>query len=222
MGQSRASSCARGLPRDAPMGKPPFGLKARPSGSRWPHSLNSRTICARHLPLRRRLRQAELLSSRLRWFLARDYSLDIGSCITRSWELVKQHLGPMVGITFLVMVVIGVINQLVGLLSRPAIMGMITEHRVSIGGIAIIFVDFFPHHAGLCRPHRGLVQILLEAHPQGTGGDRGRLLRVRPGSGTIGLARAGERLPEPDRLLPVYSARNLSDRILDVRRSPGH
>ena len=72
--------------------------------------------------------------------LGRDYSLDLGNCITRSWELVKQHLGPMVGITLLVMVVIFVINQLVGLLSRPAITELIMEHRVSIGGIAMIFL----------------------------------------------------------------------------------
>jgi uncharacterized membrane protein len=72
--------------------------------------------------------------------LARDYSLDIGNCITRSWELVKQHLAPMVGITFLVMVVIFVINQLLGLVSKPAITGMVVEHRVSIGAIAIILV----------------------------------------------------------------------------------
>jgi len=71
--------------------------------------------------------------------LGRDYSLDIGNCITRSWELVKKNLGPMVGISFLVMVIIGVMNQLIGLVSRPAITGMIIEHRVSIGGIAIIF-----------------------------------------------------------------------------------
>lgn len=71
--------------------------------------------------------------------LERDYSLDIGSCISRSWELVKRHLGPMIGITFLVMVVIVAINQLVGLLSRSAITGMITEHRFSIGAIGIVF-----------------------------------------------------------------------------------
>jgi uncharacterized membrane protein len=46
----------------------------------------------------------------------------------------------MVGITLLVMVVIFVINQVVGLLSGPAITAMITEHRVSIGGIAMIFL----------------------------------------------------------------------------------
>jgi uncharacterized membrane protein len=72
--------------------------------------------------------------------LGRDYSLDIGSCITRSWELVKQHLGPMVGITLLVMAVIFAINQLIGLFSRSAITGIITEHRISPGAIAIIGV----------------------------------------------------------------------------------
>jgi uncharacterized membrane protein len=72
--------------------------------------------------------------------LGRDYSLDIGSCITRSWELVKGHLGPMVGITFLVMVVMGVINQLVGLFSKSAVREMITEHRFSVGSIAVVLV----------------------------------------------------------------------------------
>jgi GYF domain 2 len=72
--------------------------------------------------------------------LGRDYSLDIGNCITRSWELVKQNLGPMVGITTMVMVVMLVINQVVGLLSQSAITTIITEHRVSAGGIAMIFL----------------------------------------------------------------------------------
>ena len=72
--------------------------------------------------------------------LGRDYSLDIGSCITRSWELVKQNLGPVVGISLLVMVVMFVVNQVVGLLSRPAITSLITERRVSVGGVAMIFL----------------------------------------------------------------------------------
>ena len=71
--------------------------------------------------------------------LGRDYALDIGHCITRSWALVKQHFWPIVGITFLVMLVVGVINQLFSLLSKPAIMGMIFEHRVSVGAIAVVF-----------------------------------------------------------------------------------
>jgi hypothetical protein len=70
--------------------------------------------------------------------LGRDYDLDIGSCVSRSWELVKQHLGPVVGITFLVVLVIVVVNQLIGLLSGPAIRGMIFERRISIGAISIV------------------------------------------------------------------------------------
>jgi len=72
--------------------------------------------------------------------LGRDYSLDIGSCITRSWELVKQNLGPMVGINTMVMVVMLVVNQVVGLLSQSAITAIITERRVSAGQIAMIFL----------------------------------------------------------------------------------
>jgi hypothetical protein len=70
--------------------------------------------------------------------LARDYDLDIGNCLTRSWELVKKHFWPIVGITLLVMVVMGVINQLLGLLTRSAINDMILNRRVSVGGILLI------------------------------------------------------------------------------------
>ena len=70
--------------------------------------------------------------------LGRDFALDIGDCISRSWALVKQRFWPIVGITLLVMVVEGIINQLVGLFSRPAISGMLAEHRVSPGAIAIV------------------------------------------------------------------------------------
>jgi len=70
--------------------------------------------------------------------LARDYSLDIGGCITRSWELVKSHFWPVIGITFLVMVVIIGINQLLGLLTRPAINDMIYHQRFSVGAILVL------------------------------------------------------------------------------------
>ena len=70
--------------------------------------------------------------------LGRDYSLDIGNCLARSWGLVKQHFWPIVGITFLVVVVSSVINQLIGLLSGPAIRGMIFQRQFSIGAIAIV------------------------------------------------------------------------------------
>jgi hypothetical protein len=70
--------------------------------------------------------------------LARDYSLDIGDCITRGWELVKQRFGPTVGAAVLVLVVIIGINQLLGLLTRPAINGMIYHRQFSVGAILVV------------------------------------------------------------------------------------
>jgi hypothetical protein len=70
--------------------------------------------------------------------LARDYALDIGDCIARSWALVKQHFWPIVGTTLLTMVVIIVINQLLGLISGPPMREMILQRRISIGAIFVI------------------------------------------------------------------------------------
>ena len=71
--------------------------------------------------------------------LGRNYDLDIGQCIARSWALVKQHFWPIVGVSLLVTVAIGGANQLIGLISGPAIRGMIFEHRFSPGAIALVF-----------------------------------------------------------------------------------
>ena len=72
--------------------------------------------------------------------LARDYELDIGSCISRSWELVKKNFWPVIGISFLVYLIIGAINQLFGLFSRPAINSMIYYHRISAGSIFVVWL----------------------------------------------------------------------------------
>ena len=72
--------------------------------------------------------------------LGRDYALDIGNCITRSWALVKQHFWPVVGITFVVILVIGVVNQLLGLLSGPAIRGMIFDKRITVGAVSVVLL----------------------------------------------------------------------------------
>src|SRR5258707_5635306 len=55
--------------------------------------------------------------------LARDYDLDIGSCISRSWELIKAHFWPVIGISALIMLISAAINQVLSLGTRPAIQG---------------------------------------------------------------------------------------------------
>ncbi|MGA2801672.1 MAG: GYF domain-containing protein [Verrucomicrobiota bacterium] len=71
-------------------------------------------------------------------WLWRDYELDIGGCISRGWELVKNNFWPIVGITALIMLITVAINQVFGLFTRPAINAMIMEHRVSPRGILTI------------------------------------------------------------------------------------
>jgi hypothetical protein len=70
----------------------------------------------------------------------RDYELDIGGCISRGWELVKNNFWPSVGITALVIVITAAVNQLFGLFTRPAINSMIVQHQFSVGGIFIVLL----------------------------------------------------------------------------------
>jgi uncharacterized membrane protein len=75
--------------------------------------------------------------------LGRDYEVDIGGCITRSWDLVKQNLGPVVGIFLLVFVISAVINQIIGLAAGPTYRGIVLQRRVTPGGITIILATSF-------------------------------------------------------------------------------
>src|SRR6266849_4562833 len=43
--------------------------------------------------------------------LGRDYELDIGNCIARSWALVKENFWPVVGISLLILLISIAINQ---------------------------------------------------------------------------------------------------------------
>jgi hypothetical protein len=48
----------------------------------------------------------------------RDYNIDLGACISRSWALVQKHFWPVVGLTFLNLLISGIINQVIGLASK--------------------------------------------------------------------------------------------------------
>ena len=70
--------------------------------------------------------------------LARDFNLDIGSCISRSWELLKAHFWPIVGISTLIMFISAAINQILSLGPRSAIQTMILSHHLSPLGISLV------------------------------------------------------------------------------------
>ncbi len=67
-----------------------------------------------------------------------DYNLDIGGCISRGWELIKNNFWPAVGVNALVMVINIAINQIVGLVTRPAINDMIAHRQLTASGILIV------------------------------------------------------------------------------------
>ena len=72
--------------------------------------------------------------------LSRDYTIDIGNCISRAWTLVKANFGPVVGISFLIYLVALVVNQIPGIFTRPLVTDMIQNHHFSPQGILILFV----------------------------------------------------------------------------------
>jgi hypothetical protein len=70
--------------------------------------------------------------------LARDYDVDIGRCVVRSWELVKQNFWPTVGVTTLVAVVEMALNQVISLIYRSSMNAMIYEHHFTAEGAVLI------------------------------------------------------------------------------------
>ena len=74
--------------------------------------------------------------------LARDYSIDIGHCISRGWDLVMQNFWPVVGTSLLVMVCMSAVNQILGIFSTPAVRHIWEAHTASLGdGLAIFGVS---------------------------------------------------------------------------------
>ena len=67
-----------------------------------------------------------------------DYELDLGDCISRAWALVKSNFWPIVGVSTLVILAIGAINQIFGLITNPIINQMIATHNFSAHGILIV------------------------------------------------------------------------------------
>ena len=70
-----------------------------------------------------------------------DYEVDIGSCFSRGWELVKANFWSTVGVTALVMIIITAINQVVGLFTRPAMNAMIVQHQVTVGAVLVVVLS---------------------------------------------------------------------------------
>jgi hypothetical protein len=70
--------------------------------------------------------------------LARDYDLDIGSCLARSWALWKSNMGPLVGITLLVALIQAGVNQIIAWPARPAFDQIFKDHQFTPSNVSIV------------------------------------------------------------------------------------
>jgi hypothetical protein len=71
-----------------------------------------------------------------REILARDYQVNIGSCVSRGWELVKKHFWLSVGVTFLIMAV----SAAVGAVPVLGIVAGLALNYVFWGGLDWFFL----------------------------------------------------------------------------------
>jgi hypothetical protein len=56
--------------------------------------------------------------------LARDYDIDIGSCVSRAWELAKSDFWPIVGVSTLIMLILGAASAAyIGIIVGGPLMG---------------------------------------------------------------------------------------------------
>ena len=69
--------------------------------------------------------------------LAGDYNLDIGGCIAGGWKVVMANFWPSVGVSLLVSLLIGALNQGLVIVTGSPLEQMIRQHRFSAGGISI-------------------------------------------------------------------------------------
>jgi uncharacterized membrane protein len=119
---------------------------------------------------------------------SRDYDLDIGACVSRSWNLLTQHLGLLVGATLIFIVLSFIVAQVLGLFTRPAIRSLM-QGNISAGPILMLVLLNIPQMALATVLKSGLIAILLKlirGQPAGIGD-----LFSGFGSSFIQLAAAG-------------------------------
>lgn len=101
----------------------------------------------------------------------RSDAIDIGRCVMRSWELFKQHFGLLIGATFLFLLVIIGVNQLIAFFTR-GIMESLLNGNVTAGGVLLLVLWNIPEMAlsgVLTGGYYALTLKLIRGHQAGIG-----------------------------------------------------
>jgi uncharacterized membrane protein len=74
--------------------------------------------------------------------IARDYHIDIIGCFTRSWETFRKNFWPLVGVSALVTIIAGIINEGISLLSKSQMDAMVqnflNRHEFTTDGLGMV------------------------------------------------------------------------------------
>src|SRR5579883_1152383 len=152
--------------------------------------------------------------------LGREYELDIGSCIARAWDLVRQNFWPVVGVSLLIMIITAAINQVVSLASGPAFRTIILEHRVSPGIISVIVATSLLSSPIYTLLTAGLFKYYLKLI-RAEGPTLGCFCGVQPAGWSTGAAGPGQWVAGFARLHPVHYSRHLPDGVMGVFPAAG-
>lgn len=101
----------------------------------------------------------------------RDYDIDIGSCLSRAWELFKQQPGLLIGTTVLFLLLLIGVNQLIGWLSQ-GVMQPLVRGEISPGPILILMLLNIPVMAlsgVMTGGYYAMLLKLIRGQPAGIG-----------------------------------------------------
>ncbi len=92
---------------------------------------------------------------------ARDYQIDIGQCLTRSWELFRANFGVLIGATLIAGLLMLGFNQIVALFTRDAMQSLMNGN-VSPGPILTVVLWNIPEVAFSTVLWAGLYSMLFK------------------------------------------------------------
>ena len=94
----------------------------------------------------------------------RDWDLDIPSCVNRSWVLIQGQFWPVIGVSLVVFLATGGINEIIGMFSRPAMNELMAGHFSATGILMVLLTSLIGgpvqivFTAGLCRYYLKLMR----------------------------------------------------------------
>ncbi|MFO1500354.1 MAG: GYF domain-containing protein [Verrucomicrobiota bacterium] len=98
-------------------------------------------------------------------------TVDIGRCLSRSWQLFTDNAGVLIGATAVFMVVVAIVNQIIGLLTREMFRSLMVGHIQpgAVIGLVLFNIPEMALSGILMGGMYGLLLKLARGQPAGVG-----------------------------------------------------